>query len=145
MVGVPDPPPDIALPVEILVDILGPLRGGGVDLYPNLPGKKVRNAMSRFGIRPDEQLVLLYDSNLLSKSMKNGMAFGLRGIYFDRGEYFTTDGPNCLPYGTFPACRFRPKPYSRIEFRSGMSYQFLNQLAMMRALNAIKECVMRGL
>jgi hypothetical protein len=136
----------VAVPKELLIGVLSDARSDGVplDLYPDLPRKKLHNAFTRFNVPQGEQLVALHDSNVFSKSMKNGMAFGCYGVYFDRGDFLHTDGPNYIAYRDFPHRLFKPLPFGRIEMGGNMNYMLLKQVAAVRALNRIKELVATG-
>lgn len=145
--GIPVPSKNVTIPKEKLIEILEQINADGrvLDIYPDSSQKKIKNAIARFGIPSNEKIIATYDTNLLSKSMKDGMVFGINGIYFDRGIVKQAKGSNRLTYQQFPSCNFKIGKFSEVYLTKGTSIKYYSNIrAFLRGLNAIKEYVIQN-
>ncbi len=69
---------------------------GPVFVAPDIPLKKLRTAIERYEIPDDETVIGLLDWTALG-SAKDGLLYGLRGIYL-RGGPISPPGPHTIPY-----------------------------------------------
>jgi hypothetical protein len=83
-----------------------------VHLEPNIPSKKLANAIRSSGAPPDETIVGLVDCTTLG-SATDCLMFGLDGLYWHNGSASKSPGPGSLGYSELATATFERPSLSR--------------------------------
>lgn len=93
--------------VEALTKLLGKLASDmyGLLVDPDIPEKKQRNAWERYEIPASEKPLGLIDTTLMG-SAKEGLVFGIHGVYLHNPGGNTSPGAHFVSYDDFPSTDF---------------------------------------
>jgi hypothetical protein len=129
---------------ERVVAILRNYQGqSGFHVYPNIPEKKLVNAMSGCSVPAQEKMLGLIDCTVFG-SASDAVVFGQKGIYYHNMGGNVPD-PGVLLYRDFPECTFENYWLNCVSFGGG---RYLNKAGsnfsrdnIVAILSAIRDVV----
>ena len=94
---------------------------GRLFVAPDIPERKTAHAWERYGIPPDESILGLIDETGMG-SAKNGLAFGVRGMYFHNAGGSDSTGSHFVPYSAFPGRKVESTSKYEVSLGDEVSY-----------------------
>ncbi len=97
----------------------------GLYVAPDISDRKLSNAVARYEIPEGEAILGLIDETVAG-SAKNGLVFGVGGLYFHNQWGSVSPGANRIPYSDLGSGRVEQTDKYEVQLGPGPSYNTLN-------------------